>query len=74
MMPGFFGFISNNKSVLNNELDMYEIVDKSNDLIQEEIELQGSGIYGKIFRNAVNKFSFDKAFIVIRRILLPLME
>ncbi|MDG1568077.1 hypothetical protein [Bacillus cereus] len=62
MMPGFFGFISNNKSVLNNELDMYEIVDKSSDLIQEEIEIQGSGIYGKIFRNAVNKFSFDKAF------------
>ena len=53
---------------------MYEIVDKSSDLIQEEIEIQGSGIYGKIFRNAVNKFSFDKAFIVIRRILLPLME
>ena len=27
---------------------MYEIVDKSSDLIQEEIEIQGSGIYGKI--------------------------
>ncbi|WP_242217012.1 hypothetical protein [Bacillus cereus group sp. BfR-BA-01380] len=61
-MPGFFGFISNKKEVLDRDVNVYEIIDKNSYLIEEEAVVTTSMLYGKFFRNAVKKFERDKTF------------
>ncbi|PFR87565.1 hypothetical protein, partial [Bacillus cereus] len=62
MMPGFFGFISNKEDTLSKNFDIYDVIDKNENLIEEEVKVQTSGLYGKFFRNAVKKFNLDKTF------------
>ena len=61
-MPGFFGFISNREEILDNDINIYDIVDENQHLIEEEREITTSMLYGKFFRNAVKKFEKDRAF------------
>jgi asparagine synthase (glutamine-hydrolysing) len=62
-MPGFFGFISKNKNLLNKEVNLCEEAEQSRSLIKEELLITTSNLYGKIYRNSVKKFHNDKCFI-----------
>ena len=46
-MPGFFGFISNREEILDNDINIYDIVDENQHLIEEEREITTSMLYGK---------------------------
>ncbi|MFJ7509863.1 asparagine synthase-related protein [Peribacillus simplex] len=61
-MPGFFGFVSSNKENLDKDLNIFEVIEKNNGLLQEEITIKTSLLHGKLYRNAVKKFENDKAF------------
>ncbi|MGG0300387.1 hypothetical protein ABEY59_04220 [Bacillus albus] len=61
-MPGFFGFISNREEILDDDINIYDIVDENQHLIEEERKITTSMLYGKFFRNAVKKFEKDRAF------------
>ncbi|WHX65535.1 hypothetical protein QNH26_17775 [Peribacillus frigoritolerans] len=61
-MPGFFGYISREKDILEKELDIYDLIEKKNTLIDEETIVTTPNFNGKLFRNTVNKFQGDKVF------------
>ncbi|AQY52344.1 asparagine synthase [Listeria weihenstephanensis FSL R9-0317] len=61
-MPGFFGFISSKEQALENDIDIYDIIEKNDNLMEEKMVVNTSGLYGYFFRNTIKKFEQDKAF------------
>lgn len=61
-MPGFFGFMSNHREVLEKEITLRDIIGENSQLMEDETVIQTSGWYGRFFRNAVKKFENDRLF------------
>ncbi|MFF2877746.1 hypothetical protein ACFVR2_15625 [Gottfriedia sp. NPDC057991] len=66
LLPGFFGFISREKNVLDKNIIINDIIDQKKSSVVDELVVNTSNLYGKIFRNTVTKFQKDKTFIQVQ--------
>ncbi|WP_157456732.1 hypothetical protein [Carnobacterium maltaromaticum] len=61
-MPVFFGFISDKQSVLETEIKVSDVVRQQDRFIDDEIEVNTNGLYGRFFRHTTKKFEKEKVF------------
>lgn len=62
-MPGFLGYLSMNKAILTHPIELGELVAPNQTGYQDaDLTVSTDGLYGQVYRHAVNKFMNDRVF------------